>query len=246
MKRVILALILIITALPAAGQRFVPNASVGEMSFGVGGCGSLSSSSGQDLSFWLNYSKYTGNYTGYRVGVRYMPENMGVADLVTFPIAFSLRTRMREGNEALAYGSVIALDLLDTFLWENDNIVVDMMAAFLLAFVNRAEFFIGITPGYILGEDALRRTYYTSGGENYIEETVTSCPNKFYCAAESGVNITWRIWRLTMNLTPYFQWNFMNNYQMSSRNLSDPAAPVTYYSTPNWYFGMNFGLGYLF
>ena len=245
MKKIAI-IILLFVATVANGQRFMPNASVGEMSFGVGGCGPLNSSSGLDMSFWLNYSKYTGNHTGYRVGARYMPENMGVADLVTFPVAFSLRTGMREGNESLAYGSVIALDLLDSFLWEDDNIVVDMMAAFLLAFVNRAEFFIGITPGYILGEDALRRTYYTSGGGNYIEETVTSCPNRFYCAAESGINITWRIWRLTMNLTPYFQWNFMNNYQMSSRNLSDSTAPVTYYKTPNWYFGMNFSLGYLF
>ena len=245
MKKIAIIILLFVTTV-ASGQQFVPNASVGEVSFGVGGCGPLNSSRGLDMALWLNYSKFTGNHIGYRVGARYMTENMGVADLVTFPVAFSLRTGMREGNDALAYGAIAALDLFDAFLWDSDNIVVDMMAAFLLAFVNRAEFYIGLTPGYIFGEDALRRTYYTSAGETYVEETVTSCPNRFYCAAESGINITWRIWRLTLNLTPYFQWNFMNNYQMSSRNLSDPAAPVTYYKTPNWYFGMNFSLGFLF
>ena len=246
MKRIVLALILIAAALPAAGQRFVPNASVGEVSFGLGPCGPMKGTNGMDAAYWLNYSKYTGNHIGYRIGVRYMPENWNVANLVTFPLAVSFRTGMREGNEALAYGTVIALDLFDAFLWESDNIFVDMMAAFLLAFVNRGEFFIGLTPGYIMGDESIRRIYYTSGSGNYIEEQVTSCPNHFYLAAEAGLGITWRIWRFTLNCAPYFQWNFLNNYQKSSRILGDPSSPVTYYNTSNWYFGMNFGLGYLF
>ncbi|MBP5567528.1 MAG: hypothetical protein J6X57_08615 [Bacteroidales bacterium] len=242
----IAVIILLFVATVANGQKFMPNASVGELSFGVGGCGPMQSSSGLDMALWLNYSKYTSKHLGYRVGARYMPENMQVADLITFPVAFSLRTGMREGNESLAYGAIAALDLFDFFLWDNDNIFVDMMAAFLLAFVNRAEFFIGLTPGYILGEDALRRAYYTIGEESYIEETVVSCPYRFYCSAETGVNISWRIWRLTFNMAPYFQWNFLNNYQKTSRILGDPSATVTSYKTPNWYFGMNFSLGYLF
>ena len=66
MKKIAI-IILLFVATVANGQKFVPNASVGEMSFGVGGCGPLRSSSGQDISFWLNYSKYTGNHIGYRV-----------------------------------------------------------------------------------------------------------------------------------------------------------------------------------
>ena len=244
MKRVLLALIILVFAIPAAGQRINPNAFGQELSFGVGAGATFKKNYGSDVSYWLNYSKYYSRHIGARFGVQYMPEYLGVQDFVRFPMAFSLRTGMREANEALAYGAVAAIDLLDLFLWESDNIFVDMMAVFLISLVSRAEFFVGLTPGFISGGDNIHTAWYTGiDGNTYKEYHGIRKAGDFFCSADAGMNFTWRIWRFTINMSPVVHYNFSENFHIYSQN----ETTVHPQDTPiHWLFSMNFGLGYLF
>ena len=242
--RKIAIVILLLVALPTAAQRINPNAFGRELSAGIGGGGTFRNDFGADIAYWVNYSLYSSRHLGTRFGVQYMPEYLGVEDFVAFPMAFSLRTGMRDPSDAMTYGALAAMDLLDAFLWESDNIVVDMMAVFLLTLVSRAEVFVGLTPGYIFGGDAIRTHIYTGvDGNTYKEYAGVKKNGNLFCSADLGVNISWRIWRFTINLTPVARWNFTGNYHVYSA-YEDTVHPQ---DTPiNWLFGMNFGLGYLF
>lgn len=244
MKRVLFALIILFITLPAAGQRINPNAFSRELSFGVGAGATFENNFGSDANYWINYSKYYSPHLGARFGIQYMPEYLGVEDLVRFPLAFSLRTGMRSPNEAYTYGALAAIDLLDAFLWNSDNIVIDMFAVFLMTLISRAEFFVGLTPGFINGADNIHTAWYTGlDGNTYKEYHGIKKAGSFFCSADAGVNFSWRIWRITINMSPVVHYNFTENYRIFSQN----ESTVHPQDTPiRWLFSMNFGLGYLF
>ena len=204
----------------------------------------IQSNTGNDISYWLNYSKYYSRHIGGRFGVQYMPEYMRVKDFVSFPMALSLRTGMREANETMTYGALVAMDMLDAWLWEGDNIVLDMFAVFLITLINRAEFFVGLTPGYIIGPDSLRETSYLNA-DGTVGTRVQGIrkAGDFYCSADAGLSFSWRIWRFTLNMTPTVRYNFTDNFRI----YSDNESTVYPQDTPiPWLFSMNFGIGYLF
>lgn len=244
MKRTIVTILIMVLSLPSFGQRINPNAFTREITAGVGAGATFRNDLGSDAMFWANYSHYYSRHLGARFGVQYMPEYLGVEGFTAFPVAFSLRTGMRDPNEALAYGALAAMDVLDTFLWDSDNIVMDMFAVFLLSLVSRAEVFVGLTPGYISGGDAIHTSWYTGlDGNTYKEYHGIKKSGSLYCSADVGLNFTWRIWRFTLNMSPVFRWNFTGNYHVYSA-LEDTVHPQ---DTPiNWLFNMNFGIGYLF
>ena len=247
MKRLITA-ILLSTLLGCTAELFAqkrdPNTFSHEISFGTGIGTAFKDGSGSDATFWLNYSKYYSRHLGARFGVQYMPSNIQIDQFVTFPMAFSLRTGMRQGNESLAYGAVAAVSVLDSFVWDSDNIFAEMMAAFLLALINRAEVYVGLTPGYIVGDSSINQgTYLALDGNYYTEEHGIRKTRSLYGSADLGINLSWRIWRFTINMNPAIHWNFTDNYHIysayeGSLNHQDSSIPFL--------FSMNFGLGYLF
>ena len=244
MKRIVV-IIFILIATAANAQRINPESYTHEISAGVGFNTSFSGTYGAYPAFWMNCSHYLGRHTGFRAGAQFMPENMDVDGFVGFPVALSLRTGMRQINDAYAYGGLLALDMLDTFIWDrSDNIFADMLAVFLLSLVNRAEFHVGLTPGYIYGETNLHQsTYWGADGERYNEITGIRKSGSVYCSADAGINLSWRIWRFTLNMTPEVHYNITGNYHVYSAN-EQTVHPQD--SPLRWFFGMNFGLGYLF
>lgn len=244
MKRTILMLLIMAVVLPVSAQRIDPNVFTREISAGVGAGATFRNDLGSDVMYWANYSRYYSKHLGARFGVQYMPEYLGIEGYAAFPMAFSLRTGMRNPDEGIAYGAVAAMDILDLFLWDSDNLVVDMIAVFLISLVSRAEFFVGLTPGYISGGDAIKTAWYTGlDGNTYKEYHGIKKSGDLFCSADFGLNFSWRIWRFTLNMSPVVRWNFTGNYHVYSA-LEDTPHPQ---DTPiNWLFNMNFGLGYLF
>ena len=244
MRKTLTIVIILAAIWPASAQRIDPNAFGQELSAGVGAGTTFKSNTGNDISYWLNYSKYYSRHVGGRFGVQYMPEYMGVRDFVSFPMAFSLRTGMREANETMTYGALLAIDMLDAWLWESDNLIVDMLAVLVLSLINRAEFYVGLTPGYIMGTDSLRETTYLNA-DGTIGTRVQGIrkAGDFYCSADAGLSFSWRIWRFTLNMSPVVHYNFTGNYHIYSNN----EFTVHPQDTPiPWLFSMNFGIGYLF
>ena len=244
MKKLLFSLFLMLVILPAMAQRIDPNSFGQELSAGIGAATTFKNNTGNDISYWLNYSKYYSRHVGGRFGVQYMPEYMGVRDFVSFPMAFSLRTGMREANETMTYGALLAIDMLDAWLWESDNLIVDMLAVLVLSLINRAEFYVGLTPGYIAGPDSLHETTYLNA-DGTIGTRVQGIrkAGDFYCSADAGLSFSWRIWRFTLNISPVVHYNFTGNYHIYS-NTESTVHPQ---DTPMpWLFSMNFGIGYLF
>lgn len=244
MKKLLFCLFLMSVILPVMAQRIDPNSFGRELSAGIGAGTTFKGNTGNDITYWLNYSKYYSRHIGGRFGVQYMPEYMRVRDFVSFPMAFSLRTGMREANETMTYGALAAIDLLDAWVWEGDDIFVDMLAVFLITLINRAEFFVGLTPGYIIGGDSLHETsYISSNGSIGTRVQGIRKAGDFYCSADAGLSFSWRIWRFTLNMTPTVHYNFTENFRI----YSDNEATVHPQDTPiPWLFSMNFGIGYLF
>ncbi len=222
MKRFLLILILAISAVPAIGQRIDPDSYSREFSGGVGvrGCLERNVSYGSSSLFWFNYSQFYNRHLGMRIGAEFMPDGLDSESYFGFPIAFSLRTGMRQTSDAMLYGGVLALDLLDTFVWDSDDLFVDMLAVFLLSMVNRAEFHIGLTPGYFFDSD-------------FLDDSNSSALKGLYCSADAGLNFSWRIWRFTLNAAPTIHYNLTGNYARTEEPF-------------RWMFSMNFGLGFLF
>lgn len=242
-KFIILILVSFITIL-AQAQKINPESYTRELSGGVGFSTPFSDSYGADAVYWMNYSHYLGRHTGIRVGAQYMPENMEVDGFVGFPVSLSLRTGMRQTSDAYVYGGLLALDLLDAFIWDDGNFFANALAVFLLSMVNRAEFFVGLTPGYVYGDTHLHQGYYWDlDGNKYYETYGMRKNGSLYCSADAGLNFSWRIWRFTLNMTPSVHYNVTGNYHRYSANeatIHPQDAPV------RWFFSMNFGLGYLF
>jgi len=222
MKRFLLILVLFVSVVPAIGQRVNPNSYSREFSGGVGIRGSLKSnySSASSSLYWFNYSQFYNRHLGMRIGAEFMPDGLANESYFGFPLAFSLRTGMRQTDDAMLYGGLLAIELLDSFVWDSDNFFADMLAVLLLSLVNRAEFHVGITPGYFFHSD-------------FLDESKSGSLKGIYCTADAGVNLSWRIWRFTLNATPTFHYNITGNY-------TDQEVPF------RWLFTMNFGLGLLF
>ncbi len=243
-NRIIVTIILALAAVSLSAQKINPESFTRELSGGVGFNTPFSDSNGADAVYWMNYSHYLGRHTGVRFGAQFMPESMGVDGYVGFPVALSLRTGMRQTSDAYVYGGVLALDLLDAFIWDDGDFFTNALAVFLLSLVNRAEFFVGLTPGYVYGSSHLYQShYYGADGNRYNETYGTRKAHSLYCSADAGINLSWRIWRFTLNMTPAVHYNVTGNYHAYSANeetIHPQDRPV------RWFFGMNFGLGYLF
>ena len=242
-KSITLILVSFITIL-AQAQKINPESYTRELSGGVGFSTPFSNSYGAYAAYWINYSHYLGRHTGIRLGAQFMPENLEIDNFVSFPVAVSWRTGMRTTSDAYAYGGVLALNLLDAFVWDDDNFFADLLAAFVLSLVNRAEVFAGLTPGYIFGESNLLRYYYqTVDGVHLYETSGIRKSGSLYMSADAGINLSWRIWRFTINMTPAVHYNVTGNYHSYYAN----EEIVHQQDTPlRWLFSMNFGLGYLF
>ena len=244
MKKIVAIILVSFITFLAQAQKINPESFTRELSGGVGFNTPFSDSNGADAVYWMNYSHYLGRHTGVRFGAQFMPESMGVDGYVGLPVAMSFRTGMRQTSDAYVYGGVLALDLLDAFIWDDGDFFTNALAVFLLSLVNRAEFFVGLTPGYVYGSSHLYQGYYYGADGNRYNETYgTRKAHSLYCSADAGINLSWRIWRFTLNMTPAVHYNVTGNYHMYSVN-EETVHPQD--SPVRWFFGMNFGLGFLF
>ena len=216
MKRFFLVLILSVLCLDAGAQRINPDAYGNEVSMGIGLGAAFRGNYGADANFWMNYSMYYNRHLGMRVGMQYMPEFLDKTDFFRFPMALSLRTGTRMVDGGWVYGGLLALDLLDTFVWDDENFFADMFAILMLSLINRVEFFGGMTPGIVSGDKPL------------------------FCSADAGVNLSWRLWRFTVNLTPSFHYNLTDNFRYYDEDYYRGGQSV------KWLFNLNFGLGFMF
>ena len=80
---------------------------------------------------------------------------------------------------------------------------------FILGMFNRAEFFAGITPGYVFGTGSSRSK---SDDGMAITEQRVDLVNRFAISADAGFSMSFRIWQFNLSIVPAVHYFLTKNY----------------------------------
>ena len=149
----------------AAAQKRDPSAWMHEIGPVAGIYGFFGAESGADAFYGLDYSHSYWNGLGFRTGFRYMLECCNVGDVVSVPLAFSWRSRLRTEPERLA-GGVAGLS---PYGFHDTPSAGTVLGAFLLNLFSRFEVYAGVTPGYVFGKSNVEKTAEKYGIKNFIQ-----------------------------------------------------------------------------
>ncbi len=197
--------------------------------------GSSTGSYGAEVMYGITYGHYHSNGIGYRAGFYHIPSLYDIDNSFGIPIAFSYRTKDRSTSERLtsaAYGSAYQM------VSQPYSGPGDFLAAFLMNLFSRAEFSIGLTPGYVAGSGSGRHNVSHAGGSSsYWTEKHTSLS----LSADAGAGFNFRIWRFDLKAAPAFRFMLTENYVHCTDYGNSPEK-----KTQRWFFTMSGGLSYKF
>ena len=204
--------------------------------------------------FSLGYTRRFANHWGWRTGFEYLPENTSVSDCVGLPVSIVYRT-YTVGFKAGVQSAL--LNLAADVVWDGvmgygaEEMKRDVVANFLFILFRRAEFFAGLTPGYIFGESSFPGSVHgaTDGTQATAYLKTIQLNRRLSLSANAGATFSIPIWRFSLDLTPAFHYLVTNNFSEYKQQI-DPAdgAPI---GSPvlkplRWQFSIGFGLSYLF
>lgn len=203
---------------PAAGEaapaKAVRPAGQGleEVRFGVGVRGAVDRSlrNGSPEIISLSFARYNQKGLGFRTGVEYMPVNMKIDSYFGVPVAFSARTRSRTFSQSLRTGlESAAVGAVRDAVYGYEPSARSIFGDFIIGLFNRAEFFAGLTPGYVFGSNSPRSV--STGGMNVTEETVDLL-RRFSFTADAGFSMSFRIWNFNLGFVPAVHYYLTKNY----------------------------------
>lgn len=234
MKRFLLCSVLALgTCMALCAQD--PSQNMQELRLGIGVRGPVGRSLGWGSSeiFSLSYAHYGMRGIGYRVGAEYMPQNMDIDSYFGVPVAFSVRTRDRSFSESVATGiESAAVGAVRDAVYGYEPTASSILGDFFLGLLNRAEFFAGITPGYIAGTNTpIKESYYDSASGPMTSQKTMVLNNRFSLSADVGFSMSFRIWRFNIGIIPsvhyYLTKNFVSVTSSGSTSGSEGDTKVT-------------------
>jgi len=206
--------------------------------------------------FTIEYTQYSLNNLGLRVGFQYSPQLAGVNNYYGFPLALSFRTISLVGEDPRR---VTGGDVLDAVIWGGlDDGVEGMVASGV--FMGLAsiltnvfsdfymDFYGGITPGFIAGPACGPSNELTITPVSRIQEkSYTKCNQPFSLALEAGLGLNFSIWRFDCKIRPGFRYHPLDNYAVHRTTTDlDAGRTTTSVTHVSWFFNMNFGIGFRF
>ena len=255
-RRFILAILLLAGSIIAAAQEaFDPAESRDEISFNIGLLtpmqrGVSGYTTGSDLALQLDYRHFWRSGLGVRSGIVFSPDYQGFENTFGVPIALVWRTGSTEGRARVdrglnAAGSTVRDGRLPFGAYgDGGSLARAGFGAFLLNLFSRAEFYAGLTPGWVPGAESIYRSNY--GGEGGWEESGMQKPHSFSLTADAGVALTYRIWRFNLRLSPMVHYSLINNYRdYTAQYLPTYPRPLERTKDIRWHFSLQFGLGFL-
>ena len=254
MRRVFFtAAILLCVALPLSAQKaFDPAESRDEISFNIGlmtpmqrGLDGLGH--GTDLSLQLDYRHFWRSGLGVRSGIVFLPDYQGFENTFGIPVALVWRTGSTAGRARLdrglnSAGSTIRNAQESYSSYDSASMLRSGAVSFLMGLFDRAEFYAGLTPGWIPGTESIYRRDFGGGWE----ESGMQKPHSLSLTADAGVALTYRIWRFNLRLMPAFHYSLIGNYRdYSAQYLPAYPRPIERTKDIRWHFSLQFGLGFL-
>jgi hypothetical protein len=183
-----------------------------EVRFGVGVRGPVDRSLGWEASevVSLSYAHYGPRNFGYRAGVEFMPQIMDIDTYIGVPVAFSARTRSRTFGESLTNGlESAAVGAVRDAVYGYEPNARSVLGDFLLGLFNRAEFFVGVTPGIIAGTNIPHGLSY---GESTVTDFSLQLNNRFSLTADAGFSMSFRIWQFNLGFVPAVHYYLTRNF----------------------------------
>ncbi len=221
---------------PAAGEAATAKAvrpagqGLEEIRFGVGVRGAVDRTlrNGSPEIFSLSYARYNQKGLGFRTGLEFMPVNMKIDSYFGIPVAFSARTRSRTFSQSVRTGlESAAVGAVRDAVYGYEPNARSILGDFIIGLFNRAEFFAGLTPGYIFGSNVPRGLSY---GETTITEQTVDLIHRFSFTADVGFSMSFRIWNFNLGFAPavhyYLTRNYVYVFETSPINGEEGGAPI--------------------
>ena len=155
----------------------------------------------------------------YRTGVLAMGSGLGYDGYVGVPLSLSYcpgTTSLRERLIWAAEESIVDI-IIDVITGDTDRIGEDIAANLIYVLFARTEFFVGLTPGYWLGQ----KEFFNYGHP------------RFSMTADAGMVLSIPLGRLSFDITPTYHYSFGNNL-------------VTEDGPQSHFFSVGIGLSWLF
>lgn len=199
-------------AAPAAKTAASPLQGLQEIRFAVGVRGPVDRSirNGSPEIVSLSYARYNQKGLGFRAGAEFMPSIMGIDSYFGIPVAFSARTRARSFSQSVRTGlESAAVGAVRDAVYGYEPSARSIAGDFLFGLFNRAEFFAGLTPGYVFGTN-------TPYGKSYEGMTTTErtmeLRRRAVLSADAGFSMSFRIWRFNLSFVPAVHYLLTNNF----------------------------------
>lgn len=215
--------------------------------------GSQASDCSNGTMFRVDYRHFFANRTGFGVGAQHVWNYMDVPGSIGMPVSFVCRTRLHDFGEQVGKGLRNAIDNDPFEDYERSYPPEDYnysaargffsdVGVFLLSLVNRAEFNVGLTPGYIYGDGKVHRTSYSviAGGDRFDWSGMkgTEVGSRFCLSADVGATLSYRIWHFCINLSPELHYIVTDSYRIYSK----PDKGIAETSPQKWQFSFMFSL----
>ena len=162
----------------------------------AGGYFPMYKNSGEGVVAGLTYSNWTSRGLGFRTGFQYISKATYVDNILGIPVAVAYRTK---GKDPYARIDNALNSAAESDRYPYDSYSENMRNTFfnfLLGLFSNAEFYAGITPGYIIGNDSSTRSNsWSSGEKTHRQDSWTEVKNRFCTSLDAGMNLNFRIWR---------------------------------------------------
>lgn len=250
MKRIVLIIagVLSVTFTVYAQKCIDPDKYSREAGLVVGAYGPPGTSSySLEFSCGMDYAQYFYRGLGFKTGFRYQSNNIDMDNWFSIPMAFSYRSRMTTWGRSVYDAAVAATKgaVDGYYYYGTEPSVGGWFENFFGALFNRADFFVGVTPGYIQGNGYITRVYMDDNQEEWQDSGIKK-NSPFFLTADAGFTLTWRIWRFTLNFSPAVHYMITDSYRdyyfnhVKGNTSSSKSIPI------RWQLSFEGGLRYLF
>ena len=237
-KKLIIACVLTVLC----GRAFAQSRDIG-LQVGINVPVSQTVRIGSDMMLGVSYGQFYYNGLGFRTGVQYAASMASINDVIGVPLAFAYRTRSRSAEERFQAGATGARDaMVYRHPYGSSEKAASFLGGFLLNLFSEAEFFAGVTPGYIIGPS---ETPSKAVGTSRWSDTWVEKKHAFSLSLDAGSTLNYSIWRFDLKLTPAIHYNLTNNYIYHLS--SGEKGEVVDRTTPlRWFFTLNGGIAFRF
>ena len=148
----------------------------------------------------LSLTHFFSDMFGARLGGVYLPKSMGIQSAVGVPIALVMHKAPRSGYYG-GYGSGGYIS--------GGNLAVDVAGTFFDALFQRSDIFMGVTPGYFLGDSVVE-------GE--------AVKNRFFATVDAGATLAIPLGRFSITVTPAAHFYLTDNFEPTQGLSNNPGT----------------------